>query len=133
MCGTGKSKQFMGLRGTEPEQGPNSVTFWRRITLGDTGAQISLKAAYPHRGRSWALRPLLLSAITYRSPSARRSAGICALQTSEKAGNLIAKRPEREFSLGAAAAQISAKAVVGDLIQLLPQWIGYRTLAGKFP
>ena len=53
----------MGLRGTEPELGPNSVTFWRRITLGDKGAQIRLKAAYPQSGRSWALRSLPLSAV----------------------------------------------------------------------
>ena len=51
------------------------------------------------------------------------------LRTSEKAGNLIAKRPERKFSLRAATFQISAKAVAGDSVQLRPLWIGYRTLA----
>ena len=40
------------------------------------------------------------------SPSTRRGAASSALRTSEKAGNLIAKRPEREFSLGAAAVRI---------------------------
>jgi hypothetical protein len=55
-----------------------------------------------------------------------------ALQTSEETGNLIAKRPEREFSLGVATAQISAEAVAGVLIRLLLQWIGYRTLAENF-
>ena len=82
----------MGLRGTEPELGPNSATFWRRITLGDTGAQIRLKAAYPQSGWSWALRPLLLSAITSRSPSTRRRAGICALR---KFGGTMAGASDR--------------------------------------
>jgi hypothetical protein len=52
------------------------------------------------------------------------------LPTSEKAGNLIAKRPEREFSLRSATFQISAEAVVGNWIRLLPQWIGY-TVIGR--
>ena len=37
-----------------------------------------------------------------------------ALQTSEKAANLVAKRPEREFSLRAATFQISAEAARRD-------------------
>ena len=70
--------------------------------------------------------------MTCRSPSTRRPAATCALRTSEKAGDAIAKRPEREFSLGVVTAQISAEAVAGVLIRLLSQWIGYRTLAENF-
>ena len=65
-------------------------------------------------------------------PFTKHSVTHSALQTSEETGNLIAKRPEREFSLGVATAQISAEAVAGVLIRLLLQWIGYRTLAENF-
>ena len=38
---------------------------------------------------------------------------------------MIAKRPEREFRLGAATVQISARAAAANVGRLLPQWIGY--------
>ena len=50
------------------------------------------------------------SAVTYRSVDAIRPAATCALRTSENAGNLMLKRPDREFSLRAATVQTSAEA-----------------------
>jgi hypothetical protein len=54
------------------------------------------------------------------------------LPTSEKAGNLIAKRPEQEFSERAATIPISAETVVDDLAWQRLQWAGDRSLAGRF-
>jgi len=48
-----------------------------------------------------------LPAKSRQSQGACRPAATCALQTSEKAGDLIAKRPERDFSLSGATAQFS--------------------------
>jgi hypothetical protein len=82
------------------------------------------------------VRKLIRNRLGHRLPFDRRlttGSFMLRLQTSENGGKLIAKRTEREFSLGAATVRISAIAVAGDLIPRLPQWIGYRTLAGKSP
>ena len=60
------------------------------------------------------------SAVTYRSVGAIWPAASCALPTSEKAGNLIVKRPSWEFSLGVATAQVSAEAAVQHPTRLRP-------------
>jgi len=69
-------------------------------------------------------------AMNRHPPTTQRPTASCALQTSEKAGNLIAKRPEREFSLGAATVRISA---AGVLSEFGPLWGLELSLNGNSP
>jgi hypothetical protein len=113
---------------------PATGRSWPVAAFGDRSriadlrrTSISPPAAF---GKIWEPR---LPAMSCRSPSTQRRSASCALPTSEKAGSLIAKRPERQFSLGAATVQISAEAVTRGLIRRLPLWIGYRSSTGESP
>jgi len=89
------------------------------------GSTAQFNVSSPRSGRSLGAGQSSEPATFCEPPSAQWTTATCALQASQEAGDLIAKRSEPEFSLGAAAVRISAEAAGEDSTRQRLQWVGH--------